>query len=274
MKRDHDRTFPADVNFITAYPKSGITFLNYMLFHALFDHPEDLRRIRSDYIIDIHKYLDRVAPRRGGLFYVKSHFGFGPTMPLRDRARCAVLLVRDPIDVMMSTWDYKHLTGEGNLPSLNEADHIAAFHRFVADWISTGGLAYLWADSWLNNVNSWLDQQDIPLLVVRYEALKARPTEELSRIMDFLGLSIAPDRLSAAAASGRVDNMRRMEAQEVTERVEGAFYRGAFAAGYDKGFRFVGRLHQDAYRSVLDDAQRDRVDAVFGPTLSRLRERA
>jgi len=68
--------------------------------------------------------------------------------------------------------------------------------------------------------------------------------------------------------------MRRVEAQEVTERIEGPFYRGEFAAEYDRGFRFVGRLDQDGCRSVLDDAQRDRVDAVFGPTLSRLRMRA
>jgi hypothetical protein len=243
-----------------------------MLFHALFDRPDDVRRIRSDYIIDIHKYLDRVTPRGNGLFYVKSHFGFGSTMPLRDRARCAIHLVRDPIDVMMSTWDYKHLTGEGNLPSLGETESVAAFHGFVADWISTGGLAYHWADSWLNNVNSWLDQRDVPVLLVRYESLKTRPAEELGRIVDFLGLSIPAERLSAAAAAGRVDNMRRGEAQEVAERVEGAFYRTAFAAGYDMGYRFVNRLHRDSYWSVLDDEQRHRVDTVFGATLGRLRE--
>jgi hypothetical protein len=55
---------------------------------------------------------------------------------------------------------------------------------------------------------------------------------------------------------------RREGAQKVTERVEGAFYRSDFAAGYNKGYRFVGRLHQDACRSVLDDARRDRATAL------------
>jgi hypothetical protein len=261
---------PSDVSFITAYPKSGITFLSYMLFHALFERSDDRREIRRKYIIDVHKYLDLVPQPGTGRHYVKSHFAFGPALPLRDRARRAVLLVRDPIDVMMSTWDYKHLTGEGNLPALSEAERAVAFRDFVGNWISTGGLAYQWADSWRNNVNSWLDQREIPLLVVRYETLKASPEGELARITKFLDCPVRAERLAAAAEFGRVDNMRQQEAVEVREGIEGAFYRSAFAAGYNKGYRFVNRLHQNAYRTVLDDAQRAWADAIFGPTLDRI----
>src|SRR5260370_13142024 len=104
-----------DVNLVTAYPKSGITFLSHLLFRALFERPDDWSNLHKDYIIDIHQHPDRFTIGEGGPFYVKSHFAFGPVLPLRARARRAILLVRDPIDVMMSAWDYKHLTGEGNL---------------------------------------------------------------------------------------------------------------------------------------------------------------
>ena len=30
-----------DISYICAFPKSGITYLNYMLFHVLFDRPQD-----------------------------------------------------------------------------------------------------------------------------------------------------------------------------------------------------------------------------------------
>ncbi len=131
-----------DVNLVTAYPKSGITFLSHLLFRALFERPDDWSNLHKDYIIDIHQHPDRFTIGEGGPFYVKSHFAFGPVLPLRARARRAILLVRDPIDVMMSAWDYKHLTGEGNLHLLSEAVRAPLFRQFVADWISSGGQAY------------------------------------------------------------------------------------------------------------------------------------
>jgi hypothetical protein len=254
-----------DVNFVTAFPKSGITFLNYMLFPALFDQETDRHRIDSDFIIDIHEHLNRVPGRGDEDLYVKSHFCYGPALPLRDRAKRAVQLVRDPIDVMMSLWDFKHLTGSADL-----TDGVA-FDRFVTKWLSTGGLEYEWAGSWLDNVNSWLEQVEIPTLVVRYELLKARPVEELARVLAFLNRPVSSGRLATAVEAGRVDRMRQDEASEVEAGIEGAFYRHALAAGYAKGYRFVGRLHEGADRTVLTDEQRAQAQHVFGPTLARVR---
>ena len=253
-----------NVTFVAAYPKSGITFLSYMLFHALFDRPDDLSKIDSDYIVDIHHYLDRVIAGASESFYVKCHFAFGPELPLRRRARRAILLTRNPIDIMMSAWDYKHLTGEGNLHLMSEAERAPLFRQFVADWISSGGRAYHWAESWVNNVNSWLDQEEIPFLALRYETLKATPAEELQRILDFLVRPVSPERLAAAVEFGDVARMRETEERAVAAGGAGLF------AGHAKGYRFIGRLHQNAYRTVLDDAQRDLADTVFGPTVDKI----
>jgi hypothetical protein len=254
-----------DVNFITAYPKSGITFLCHMYFRALFDRPDDPSRINSDYIIDIHHYLDRVTSNGRRPVDVKSHFAFGPDLPLHERARRAILLVRDPIDVMMSTWDYKHLTGEGNLHLMSDAERAPLFRRFVADWIVSGGEAYQWAGSWRNNVNSWLDQREIPFLVVRYETLKARPAAELRRILTFLDRPVSEEQLAAAVEFGTVETMRQTEERAIAAGGGGLF------AGYAKGYRFIGRLHQNAYRTVLSEEQRGLADAAFGKTIDKIR---
>lgn len=252
-----------NVNFIAAYPKSGITFLSYMLFRALFERPDDLSKINSDYIIDVHRHLDRVTTGENELFYVKCHFAFGPELPLRSQARRAILLVRAPIDVMMSAWDYKHLTGEGNLHLMSEAVRAPLFRQFVADWISSGGRAYHWAESWVNNVNSWLDQREIPSLVIHYEALKARPAEELRRILNFLDQPVSQERLLAAVEFGDVTRMREGEERAVAAGAN-------LFVGHEKGYRFVGRLHQNAYRTVLGDEQRDLADRVFGATIDKI----
>jgi hypothetical protein len=260
-----------DVSFIAAYPKSGITFLNYMLFHALFDGPQHVQSIDSDYIFDLHESLHRVPPVGPAPRYVKAHFCFGPNLPLLHRAIRAVCLVRDPIDVMMSIWDFKHLTNDEGLLETSDAEHAARFDAFRRKWLATGGLEYNFAGSWLQNVRSWLAQTTIPALFVRYERLKEEPLAELQRVLKFLDRPVSIERIGAAVEAGKVGNMRQQEAVEVANGVSGAFYRPFLAKGYARGYRFVGRLHQGSRESVLSPAEQRQADEVFGPILAAMK---
>ena len=115
-----------DISYIAAFPKSGITYLNFMLFHVLFDRPQDARLIDSDYIYDVHESLARVPPQGEEPRYLKIHFSYSMGIPLRERAARAVYLLRDPVDVMMSVWDFKHLMGEDGLLDAAPAQRAAA----------------------------------------------------------------------------------------------------------------------------------------------------
>jgi hypothetical protein len=263
-----------DISYIAAFPKSGITYLNFMLFHALFDRPQDARLIDSDYIFDLHESLARVPPPGDRPHYVKVHFPYGPRLPLHQRAVRAVYLLRDPIDVMMSVWDFKHLTGEDRLLDVTPAEHGAMFQRFCQHWLATGGMIYPWAGSWRDNVASWLDQTDLPLLVVRYEQLKAQPFDELRRVLGFLGREVSDQRITAAIEAGRPDNMRKLESEEIDKGVSGVFYRPGLAKGYSRGYRFVGRMHGGSSEKILDPAARQYAEQVFGLVMERARARA
>jgi hypothetical protein len=263
-----------DITYIAAFPKSGITYLNFMLFHILFDRPQDARLIDSDYIFDLHESLTRV-PQQGAVpRYVKIHFPFISQVPLRQRASRTVYLFRDPIDVMMSVWDFKHLTGEDGLLDASPAQDAALFQRFAQQWLASGGMVYPWAGSWKQNVASWLDQVELPLLVVRYEQLKARPLEELRRILGFLGRHATDQRIAAAIEAGKPDNMRKLESEEIDKQTSGIFYRPFLAKGYARGYRFVGRMHGGSSEKILSPAARQYANEVFGPVLERACARA
>ena len=257
-----------DICYIAAFPKSGITYLNFMLFHLLFDRPQDVRLIDSHYIFDLHESLASVPPPGEAEQYVKLHFSFGPQIPLRQRAARAVYLLRDPIDVMMSVWDFKHLTGEEGLLDASATDRQALFQRFSQHWLSTGGLVYPWAGSWRDNVASWVNQRELPLLVVRYEQLKSNPAEELRRILRFLGRQTGEERLAAAIEAGKPDNMRKLELEEVKAGVSGIFFRPGLARGYAQGYRFVGRMHGGSSEKILSPAARQYAAQIFGPVLA------
>jgi hypothetical protein len=267
MPEDNVESKVQDISYIAAFPKSGITYLNFMLFHVFFDRPQDARLIDSDYIFDVHESLARVPPAGDVPRYVKIHFPYDPRIPLRERASRAVYLLRDPIDVMMSLWDFKHLTGEDGLLEASPSDHAALFQRFCQHWLGTGGLIYPWAGSWKQNVASWLDQIELPLLVVRYEKLKVQPFDQLRRILKFLGRDATDQRIAAAIEAGKPDNMRKLESEEISKRISGVFYRPTLAKGYARGYRFVGRMHGDSSEKVLNPAARQYAHEVFGPLL-------
>ena len=262
-----------DVCYIAAFPKSGITYLNFMLFHLLFDRPQDVRLIDRDYIFDVHEALNRIPPPSEVDCYVKLHFPFNPQIPLRHRAKRAVYLLRDPIDVMMSLWVFKHLTGEEDLLEVSQSDRALRFQKFCYQWLSTGGLVYPWAGSWRDNVASWLNQHELPLLVVRYERLKANPTQELRRVLRFLGCQASEEQIAAAVTAGHPDNMRKLESEEVKAGVPGVFYRPSLARGYAQGYRFVGRMHGGSSEKVLSLSARQYAAQVFGPVLACAEER-
>ncbi len=260
-----------DISYIAAFPKSGITYLNFMLFHILFDCPQNVLRIDSDYIFDVHEALARVPPPSQEPRYLKVHFAYNPAMPLHDRANRAVCLVRDPIDVMMSVWDFMHLTGEGGLLNASPDENASKLAQFTQRWLTTGGMVFPWAGSWVANVSSWLDQTRMPVLVVRYENLKKHPFEQLQRILDFLGRQASPERIAAAIEAGKVENMRKIESDEVANRTSGIFYRPSLAQGYAKGHRFIGRLHADSSEKVLNSTAQQFAKEVFDPVVARVR---
>src|SRR5271170_486644 len=72
--RDASELDVKDISYIAAFPKSGITYLNFMLFHILFDCPQDARLIDSDYIFDFHESLARVPPVSDEPRCLKIHF--------------------------------------------------------------------------------------------------------------------------------------------------------------------------------------------------------
>jgi len=259
----------ADIVYLAAHPKSGVTYLNFLLFHALFDAPRDPARIDCDYIIDMHEHLARVpapGPRR---CYVKTHARYDRALPLIERADRAVHLVRDPIDVMMSLWDFMHLLGQPAVLDAPQAAKDQLFRNFVRRWVATGG-DQIGPQTWVSSVTSWLDQRDLPVLFVRFEALKADPVGQLARVCEFLGESVARERLELAARESSVEAMRGQEQREIAAKRPGAFYRPELEKGYAQGFRFVGRVNANAYTTVLTDAERREADRVFGPVLARV----
>ena len=114
---------------------------------------------------------------------------------------------------------------------------------------------------WSGHVASWLDQTDIPVLLVRYEDMQADAAGQLRRVLAFAGAS---GRRGRHRARGRL--LRDFEQLRGQER--------------DKGFREAPRPHQGgdffrrgeagAWRDELTAEQVARIEADHAPMMARL----
>lgn len=171
----------------------------------------DLLRPRADEAIAAQ---DR---RAGDVRLRKVHDAFftGPTgepVVSAAAARCAVYVVRDPRDVAVSL-----------------AHHVDKPLDYVVGYMGSANAAVAAGDdrlepqlrqrlgTWSQHVESWADQETIPVVVVRYEDCLQGPANVWSSVLDFAGLPVEPDRvrgrgcvlLRAAPEPGKTRRVQR-----------------------------------------------------------------
>lgn len=249
---------------LSAFPKSGVTYLSFLLFHSLFSDDCDIHDLERKYVIDIHaypnaKFGDPRAPR-----LVKSHFPYNPALPVIRFTSKAVYLIRHPIDVMMSAWDFERLIKGGVRETQSPA-----FRAYVRRWVETGGNAFPEFGSWIQHVRSWLGQSSIPVHLVTYENLVDNPERELKSILGFLDIRVPAERQRIAIERSSMKSMAALETQEVENRTDGIFYRNVLATGYGQGHRFINKGYRKSYETFLTPEERAIADKTFGAEIAR-----
>lgn len=252
------------ITSLTAFPKSGVTYLSFLLFYSLFSDDCDVHDLERQYILDIHAYPNAnfADPRRPRL--IKSHFPYNSANPAVRAMSKAIYLIRHPIDVMMSAWDFEHLIQGGARDTQSPA-----FRAYVRRWVTTGGDAFGAFGPWVQHVRSWLGQSNIPVHVVTYENLVDSPEPELKRILDFLGLQVPVERQHIAIERSSMKSMAALESQEVENRVEGIFFRNSLSVGYGQGHRFINKGYRKSYETLLSAEERAIADRTFGLEIAR-----
>jgi hypothetical protein len=175
---------------IAGYPKSGNTWVQYMLAGAFCG--VDLQMVPDalvqDLVPDVHfkKFYKRYFP----VTFFKSHF-----LP-RPEYRRVVYLLRDGRDAMVSYWHYLKAVCGHDLDFLDVVE--------VGD--------KLFPCKWHTHVMQWTENPySASIITVRYEDLLSNPVAELRRIGEFAGLECHTENLEKAAARASFKAMRQRE---------------------------------------------------------------
>lgn len=170
-------------------------------------------------------------------------------------AHAAVLIVRDPRDVVASLANHNSQTLEeaaalmgdpqGALADRPDRQPLQLRQRLL---------------DWSGFYRSWLDQREVAVHLVRYEDLHADASGALARLL--AGLGVAPDQARATRAA-ELSQFERLQSEEA----ETGFREGPPKLGTGRFFR-SGR--SGGWRDELSDALRTRIERDHGSMMRRL----
>ncbi len=270
--------------WLASYPKSGNTWLRLLLANLLSENTEaiDINNIslpQSDIInrrifeettlIDSSllscdevdalrpQMVEALAADVEGDVYVKLHGAYrtladGAPMLGRGQARAALYVMRDPRDVVVS---YAHHTGASighHISALNNP--LAAIAR-ERDYYTPQVPQVLY--DWSGHVESWADQRDVPVHVIRYEDMHDAPVATLQKVADFLDLAVSAERVEHAVRCAEFSALQRTELESGFRERFVESTAPFFRSGRAGGWREVLSLEQqqaitDAHSRVME----------------------
>ena len=247
-----NRNWTANDAFVGEYPKSGITWLRFLIYEALTRKPAtwvDVNRtiIDRSFAAPVFANGGRVIPTHE---------------PYRQEYHKAVYIVRDARDVVLSEYAFEKALGlfTGDLD------------QFIAAFLKGKVNGY---GAWHKHVTSWLNAADagkVKLLVVRYEDMRADPEAKLAEIVKFYGGIPDAEVIRNAVHNNSLEKMRAKEdaARQVTAAPGGKAPLRKMQGTSSEGNRFVREGKVAGWRAKLTDEQVRLIELHAGAALSRL----
>ncbi len=234
----HRRLRPADA-FVGSYPRSGSTWLRFMLNELLVGNASGFTNV-NEALPDVGKHDQALPVLIGNGRLIKTH------EPFRSEYRKAIYLVRDARDVMLSEFAYQKALGFAS------DDLDAYIPRFLTGQVNPFG-------SWIQHVHSWLDAREskrAEILLVHFRDLRGNSEGTLADILSFLGCPVSREKIRQAIANNAVERMREKEKVNPQR---------ASARG-----RFIGSGSVGGWQEKLTSEQIELIQKHAGEALERL----
>jgi hypothetical protein len=192
--------------------------------------------------------------------FVKVHDAYAltaqrePLLAGRRAAAGVILIVRDPRDIAVSLAHHSRNSIDEAISFMNNSE---AGYCMETDR-QRSQLRQRLLD-WSGHAVSWLEQSDLPLLLVRYEDLQADTFATFRRALDFADYAVGDDLIRRAIGHADFAELQRQEQS-----------RGFREAPRQPGSLFFRRGTAGAWRDELTIAQVGRIEAAHASMMRRL----
>jgi hypothetical protein len=246
---DRNLAVYGDDTFIVSYPRSGNTWVRFLIANLVYPKEEvsfaNIERLIPDTSSQSNRALKRTPRPR----IIKSHQYFDPRYPR------VLYIVRDPRDLVLSHYDFQRKQRQiaDDYPLPQYVDDFVNGRLISADW-----------GSWSENVASWIYTRGNHdrFLLMRYEDMKAATEQHLRVIASFLGLEPTEEQLQHAIAASSAERMREMERAQQDLWVATRKHR--------KDIPFVGAATSGRWQSSLPQALVAKIESRWGNLMTTL----
>lgn len=265
-------TFSQDkVTWLASYPKSGNTWLRFALAALIQPDFTKSAEVRA-WIPDVHESPFQLKYHQQLDFaFAKTHFKFSENLPLRQETRGFIYILRNPIDVLISNYNYylrtTNITPEQSISQNLKELYVKSFIEHGGDsrWVQAG------MGSWIDSLKSWLSvSKELPNLFIKYEDMKADPKGTMARLARFLGLKKTEQEIVDAVAKCSFTNMQILEKTEMQEKTPGMFYYPDQDQRHSDKNKFVRKGRSDFGKKELPPELRQLAVTYFKPALDWL----
>lgn len=166
---------------------------------------EELQRFRKLAFRHLHANEDKTS-------FVKIHDAFtylpwgGETLIPLEVSRVAIYLIRNPLDVALS---FANHNGQGVKDTIDK--YICNPQGAMVKRYKAGNQCRQLMGTWGMHVESWISQSKLPVRVLRYEDLKAKPFETFCQAVEAMGLPYTKEQIQKAI---ELSQFERLQAQE------------------------------------------------------------
>jgi hypothetical protein len=241
--------------FLAEFPRSGSTWLRFMLVEILTGQPAGFLNVNSA-IPEIGTQVRARPILPGGGRLIKTH------EPYRGNYKRAIYLVRDVRDVLFSVEACDREFGWSDYFSQGRD-----FDGYLDSFLNGGTMRFR---SWQGHVQSFLDSPTAAsgnLLLVQYEEMRRNTEATLLQILEFLEVDADRSTVRSAIANNTLERMRAKEDSVKNPNVK--LTKGTLLRGHKKG-RFVGKGALGGWREKLTPAQLQLIDRHAGDAMRRL----
>jgi hypothetical protein len=274
---------PICPSWLASYPKSGNTWLRFILFH-LFHGLGPVDSHELDGFINSRAWNPKNDPEDR---VIKTHYDFSQVsdrleaVSSRDgKLGPSLYIVRHPLDVLQSALAYAHLTGELSVEG-NETMGSAAMTTWIEAYIDHKGHP-LWmggsvgSGTWPQNVTSWLEaaKNDDAIKIIRYEDCLANPSATVLRIAEHFDITITRQTAEYISGLTSFKALKEFETREIKVadhegKAFGRFSGDSRRIAHRKGIAFFNKGKKGVFRDVLTQDQIDRAWASMSDVAIR-----
>lgn len=187
--------------YLVSYPKSGNTWMRYLLAYAIWPHKEvlDLRDMAS--LIPSYgiQYDDEMMLRDDSPCnqlkhrVIKQHFSYNN--PASKFAKKIIYICRDGRDAIVSYWHFCNQRDDTDIPLVD----------FIKDSAEHG------YGPWRRHVVGWLEAPVKEKLIIRYEDMLQDPELYLFNVLKFIDIYRDANQVTAAVEKASFGSMKSIE---------------------------------------------------------------